>query len=97
MDVIRFAIENPVKVGGPEGLSGPASERLYLSHLRDSKSRPFKFSRLGNYGAGADGHVIDGYELVSEDGKKYVIYIDMYHPTIDPLQVKAPKGMYFWK
>ncbi len=89
--------DNAIKVGGPKGSSGPASERLYLRHLRDAKFRPFRFNRRGSFGAGPDGHIVDGYELTDQDGKKVMIYLDMYHPEIHPFHVKAPKGMYFWK
>ena len=92
-----YALENPVKVGGPKGYSGPQSERLYLEHLRDSNFNPLKFRRAGSFGMTTDNHIVDGYELISEDGKKYFIYMDMYHPEIHPLQVKAPKGLYLWK
>lgn len=92
-----YTLENPVKVGGPKGYSGPQSERLYLEHLRDSNFNPLKFRRAGSFGMTTDNHIVDGYELISEDGKKYFIYMDMYHPEIHPLQVKAPKGLYLRK
>ena len=88
---------NPIKVGGPKGSSGPASERLYLRHLRDAHFKPFTFRRQGSVGAGPDGHILDMYELVSSDGNKHLLYIDMYHPDVHPFHVKAPHGMYFWK
>ncbi len=89
--------KNPIKVGGPKGLSGPSSERLYLRHLRDSKFRSFSFERLGSFGGNPDGHLIDGYKLTDQDGKTITIYMDMYHEDIHPFHVEAPKGMYFWK
>jgi rRNA maturation protein Nop10 len=92
-----YTIENPVKVGGPKGASGPQSERLYLDHLRDSNFRPLKYNRAGSFGTTLDNHIVDGYKLISEDGKEYFIYMDMYHPEIHPLQQKAPKGLYIQK
>lgn len=88
---------NPIKVGGPEGFSGPSSEELYLRHLRDAKFRPMSFKRIGSFGAGPDGHILDGYKLTDQDGKTYTLYIDMYHKDVHSFHVKAPKGMYFWK
>ena len=90
-----YSKDNAVKVGGPKGFSGPASERLYLRHLRDAQFRPFRFRRRGSFGSGPDGHVLDGYELTDYDGKTVLIYIDMYHADIHPFRVKAPKGMFF--
>ena len=92
-----YTSENPIKVGGAEIVNGPSTERLYLRHLRDSKFRPFTFQRLGSYGGNPDEHMVDGYELTDEDGKTYMLYIDMYHIDVHPFTVKAPKGMYFWK
>jgi hypothetical protein len=92
-----YSIENPVKVGGPQGYRGPQSQRLYLEHLRDPKFRPLTYLRVGSFGQTGDGHIVDGYELVSQEGVKYLIYMDMYHPEIHPLDVKAPKGLYLWK
>lgn len=92
-----YTRDNPIKVGGPKGFSGPASEHLYLRHLRDSKFRPLSFKRLGSYAPGPDGHILDGYQLTDPDGNTYILYIDMYHKDIHPFNVKAPQGMYFWK
>jgi hypothetical protein len=88
---------NPIQVGGPEGFSGPASEQLYLRHLRDSQFKPCKFDRLGSVGSGPDGHILDLYEITSSDGRKYQLYMDMYHPGIHPFHVNAPEGLHFWK
>lgn len=92
-----YTAENPIKVGGADEFSGPSTERLYLRHLRDSKFRPFRFHRLGSYGGNPDEHMVDGYELTDQDGETYMLYIDMYHIDVHPFNVKAPKGMYFWK
>ena len=92
-----YTKKNPIKVGGPKGFTGPASERLYLRHLRDSKFRALSFKRIGSFGRGPDGHILDGYKLTDEDGNTFILYIDMYHSDVHPFHVKAPKGMYFWK
>ena len=92
-----YTQDNPIKVGGPPGFSGPESERLYLRHLRGADFAPLDFVREGSVGAGADGHILDLYLLTSHDGKKtYTLYLDMYHSDVHPFDVKAPKGLYFW-
>ncbi len=92
-----YTKDNPIKVGGTKGFSGPSSEQLYLRHLRDSRFRPMYFERIGSFGAGPDGHTLDGYELTGKDGTTFTLYIDMYHSEVHPFHVEAPKGMYFWK
>jgi tetratricopeptide (TPR) repeat protein len=91
-----YVREKPIRLGGPAGLGGPASERLYLSHLRDSNYLALTARRVGSVGAGPDGHVVDLYELTGADGRRYRLYFDMYHPEINPLDLKAPAGMCFY-
>lgn len=58
----------------------PAGQRAYLKRLRcPDKKRPTYF-RLGSYGAGPWGNIIDGYEVQCSDGVPRLIYMDMYHP-----------------
>ncbi|MHC4914897.1 MAG: tetratricopeptide repeat protein [Planctomycetota bacterium] len=90
-----YVREKPVKLGGPPGIGGPASERLYISHLRDSNYLALTARRVGGVGPGPDGHVVDLYELTGADGRRYRLYLDMYHPEVNPLDLKAPAGMYF--
>ncbi len=89
--------ENPIKVGGPRGTPGPTSQRLYLRHLRDSNFLAMRFRRAGNVGPGPDGHIIDLYELTGVDGRTYRLHLDMYHPEVNPLDLKAPRGLFFQK
>ncbi len=98
-----YTKDNPIKVGlrGEKGdetsalLAGVRAEKLYLRHLRDAKLRPFRSRRHGSF-MGKDGHIVDRYELLDQDGKQHVIYIDMYHPEAGVLKVPAPKGMRLW-
>ncbi len=86
--------EKPIEVGGKTEEDGPEAEREYFSKLRDSEGRPVKFERLGSFGGGKDGHILDGYEVVSQDGKKVILYIDMYHFKNPPKKQPAPKGFF---
>ena len=87
-----YSRENPIMLGSQDEFGGPAAERLYLSHLRDSKFRRMRFKRLGSYGGGSDDHIIDGYELTTQDGQSMTIFIDMYHSNVHPFQVKVPRA-----
>lgn len=88
-----YSKENPVKLGSPELFEGPAMSQVYLRRLRDQNNRPFRFERIGNVGPGADSHIVDLYRLTDSNGAEQRIYIDMYHPELNPLLLKAPKGM----
>jgi tetratricopeptide (TPR) repeat protein len=90
-----YTKDNPIKVGGPRGTSGPISQRMYLQHLRDSNFLAMRYRRLGSVGPGPDGHVVDLYELTGADGRTYRLYMDMYHPEINPLDLVAPAGLFF--
>ena len=50
--------------------------------------------RNRGFGAGPDGHILDGYEVQTSTGRKLLLYIDMYHPTNDPAKQLAPKGLF---
>jgi hypothetical protein len=45
--------------------------------LQDSKAP--QFTRVGNFGAGVYGNIIDGYELTCAGAKPVVVFMDMYH------------------
>jgi hypothetical protein len=92
-----FTQKNPVRLGSRDEFGGPAMSEVFLRHLRDGQFKPFTFERDGSLGGNPDGHILDLYTLVDSAGKKYQIYIDMYHPEISPLTCKAPKGMFLWK
>ena len=84
-----YSQKKPVKVG-----NGPSGERAYFSTLLDEAGQPVKFSRLGSYGPGPDGNILDGYEVKTSTGRTLTIYIDMYHAKNDPRQQLAPKGLF---
>jgi len=64
---------NPVRVHMPPG------QHAYLSRLVCSNGAPPTFRRVGNFGVGVYGTVIDGYD-VDCAGTKRLVYMDMYHP-----------------
>lgn len=88
-----YTKENPVKLGSPDFTEGPSMSRVYLRRLRDANNQPFRFERIGNVGPGADRHIVDLYRLIDSNGVEHRVYIDMYHPELNPLTLKAPKGM----
>ncbi len=89
-----YTLENPVKLGGADMTQSVTASYVYLRQLRDKNRQPFRFRRIGNVGAGPDGHITDHYRLMDSEGKQFSIYIDMYHPENSPLDCKAPKGMF---
>ena len=89
-----YTKENPVKLGSKDENRGPRSEREFLDSLLDASGEPVSYSRVGNVGAGEDGHIIDLYEVTVSDGKKVRLYIDMYHPENKPAKQPAPVGFY---
>jgi len=86
--------EKPIEVGGKEDEDGPEAEREYLSKLRDPEGKPVKFERLGSVGQAADGHILDLYQVITSEGKKVELYIDMYHSKNPPKKQPAPKGFF---
>ena len=67
--------QNPVRV------TMPAGERAYLARLRCSDGRPPQFERMGSFGAGPYGNILDGYTVdcgAAAPGK-VEIFMDMYH------------------
>jgi len=88
-----YSKENPVKLGSQRE-DGASSSYVFLRQLRDKSRLPFKFVRIGNVGAGEDGHIVDLYKLTDSGGAEFKIFIDMYHPDSNPLDCKAPKGMF---
>ena len=66
--------ENPVKSAMPIG------EREYLMRLRCPGGDEPEFERIGSFGAGPDGHIIDGYDVkCAKDGRRDTVFMDMYH------------------
>ena len=65
---------NPVKCDRPSG------QREYIMRLRCPGGDEPEFRRIGSYGFGPYGHMLDGYELTcKKDNLKSFIYMDMYH------------------
>jgi hypothetical protein len=64
---------NPVRCEDPKG------ERQYLNRLRCSDGKPPTYSRIGSFGVGPYGNILDGYTLKCEDRDEVTIFMDMYH------------------
>lgn len=67
---------NPVRAEMPQG------QRAYLARLRCSDGERPQFERIGSYGFGAYGQIVDGYRVVCDgsDPAEVTIIMDMYHP-----------------
>jgi len=66
------SFENPIRCDDPDG------ERFYLSRLVDPQGREIKFGRMGSYGVGPYGNILDGYFLTFGD-QRVEVFMDMYH------------------
>lgn len=68
--------QNPVRADMPVG------QRAYLNRLRCSDGNAPAYRRVGNFGVGVFGRIIDGYEVVCEgaEPEESMIFLDMYHP-----------------
>ena len=64
---------NPVRCEGPRG------ERQYLNRLRCPDEKAPKFSRIGSFGLGPYGNILDGYRVQCEGRDESTIFMDMYH------------------
>jgi hypothetical protein len=64
---------NPVRCDMPRG------ERYYLLRLRDADGKSPGFHRVGSFGGGPYGNILDGYE-VKLGANTVMIFMDMYHP-----------------
>ncbi len=67
--------KNPVRVSGPMG------QRGYLSSLRCENGKAPQFARVGNYGIGVFGNIVDGYDVTcpASAPAKTMVMMDMYH------------------
>ena len=67
--------KNPVRVAGPAG------QRAYLSTLRCADGKVPAFNRVGNYGIGFFGNIVDGYDVTCPGSApaKTMVMMDMYH------------------
>ncbi len=64
---------NPVRCDAPRG------ERQYLSRLRCDDGNGPAFSRIGSFGFGPYGNIIDGYRVKCEGRAEETVFMDMYH------------------
>lgn len=65
--------ENPIRCAFPAG------QREYLARLRDGGGLEVRSVRIGSFGAGPYGNVLDGYCITSEAGESMEVFFDMYH------------------
>ena len=65
--------KNPVRCFMPGG------EREYLRRLRCSDGKPPTFRRVGSFGPGPHGNIIDGYNVQCADPPVRMVHMDMYH------------------
>jgi hypothetical protein len=68
---------NPIRCSGPRG------EREYLNRLRCSDGKAPKFYRIGSFGKGPYGHILDGYSVKCADADEVTIFMDMYHDHVE--------------
>jgi hypothetical protein len=76
--------DNPVRANMPDG------QRAYLARLRCGDGAPPAFERMGSYGPGPFGSIIDGYRVTCAVAELKVreVFMDMYHPGhIEPAAV----------
>ena len=68
--------DNPVRADMPGG------QRAYLNRLRCADGKRPTYVRVGSFGAGVYGRIIDGYEVLCDGSspEKSMIFMDMYHP-----------------
>jgi hypothetical protein len=64
---------NPVRCEDPKG------ERQYLNRLRCSDGKRPTYSRIGSFGIGPYGNIIDGYRVKCEGSDEVTVFMDMYH------------------
>lgn len=77
--------ENPVRVHMPAG------QQAYLSRLRCGTGAPAEFARVGSFGAGPFGSIIDGYRIrCGGEERAGLMFLDMYHP--EHREGSAPPG-----
>jgi hypothetical protein len=68
---------NPVRCSGPPG------ERAYLNRLRCSDAKAPTYYRLGSYGKGPYGYILDGYSVKCEKKEPATVFMDMYHDHVE--------------
>ncbi|MEM6750412.1 MAG: hypothetical protein AAF612_08075 [Planctomycetota bacterium] len=74
----RYALGSP---DNPIRTHEPAGQQAYLARLRNLQGNPPAYRRIGPYGVGPYGYILDAYELTNPDtGETATLYLDMYHP-----------------
>jgi hypothetical protein len=76
-------IENPVRVGGPEG------ERAYLARLTCEDGTPLRVGTRSDAGQGAFGSVASAYAVACGGTTRRIVF-DMYHA--EHVENRAPPG-----
>lgn len=76
-------IENPVRVGGPEG------ERAYLGRLRCADGATPAIGERSTVGVGAFGSVVAGFDVACGSERRRIVF-DMYHE--EHVETRAPAG-----
>lgn len=69
--------------GNPVRCSGPPGERAYLNRLRCSDGKAPKYHRIGSFGKGPYGHILDGYNVKCEEKDPVTVFMDMYHDHVE--------------
>lgn len=64
---------NPVRCEDPKG------ERQYLSRLRCPDGKRPEYSRVGSFGVGPYGNILDGYSVKCAGREEVIVFMDMYH------------------
>jgi hypothetical protein len=76
-------IENPVRVGGPEG------ERAYLARLTCQDGTPLRVGTRSDAGQGGFGAVASAYAVACGGTTRRIVF-DMYHA--EHVETRAPAG-----
>jgi len=76
--------KNPVRCFMPGG------EREYLGRLRCPDGKAPSFGRVGSFGSGPYGTIIDGYRVQCDGMKDRMVFMDMYHK--DHVELKPVPG-----
>ena len=76
--------ENPIRCAWPAG------QRAYLARVRDKEGLEVRSVRLGSFGMGPYGNLLDGYSITTQSGESIEVYFDMYH--FDYTEGKPPPG-----
>ncbi len=83
--------ENPVRCDMPDG------EHSYLERLRCPDGSQPRFERIGSFGIGPHGNILDGY-MVHCGEDETTVFMDMYHPgyienePVEGFEIVEPGG-----